>query len=194
MFSEYQLSGTIGIGLKIRSWWYRECTEVQGIALCRPESAQNWSRQFPVPSGATSKCPGRYATGNRKLPGSNHAWSWSISYYSLHFCTFSISPEPDFECDSNGITHLIFRKHPGKIFVYSCLSPAIKVAISDQLSLYYTQSLLRPTWTMLLGPDFWARSDGALHFAIKVLHGNVHRHLAVAAQSMCTICFWGATI
>ena len=33
-------------------------------------------------------------------------------------------------------------------------SPAIKVAISDQLSLYYTQSLLRPTLTILLGPVF----------------------------------------
>ena len=192
MFSEYQVSCTIGIGLKIRSWWHRECTEVQGIALCRPGSAQNWSRQFPVPSGATSKCPGRYAAGNRKLPGSNQSWYWPMSYHSMHHPTLSISPGPDFQSNSNGTTHMIFRKHLGKIFVYSCLSPAIKVGISDQLSLYYTQSLPHSTLTILLGPVFWARSDGALYCAIKVLRGNVYWHLAVAVQSMCTI-FWSYT-
>ena len=167
---------------------------MQGIAVCRLGSAQNWSRQFPVPSGTTFKCPGHYAAGNRKLPGSNHARSWSISYYSLHLPTLCISLGPYFQGDPNGTTHLILRKHLGKIFVYSCLSPAIKLAISDQLSLYCTQSLLRHTSPILPGADFWCRSGGALHIAIKVFHGNVHRHLAVAVQSMCTICFWSATI
>ena len=67
-------------------------------------------------------------------------------------------------------------------------SPAIKVAISDQLSLYYTQSLLRPTLSILLGSDFRCRSNGALHIAIKVLRGNVHRCLAVAVPLMSIIC------
>ena len=159
-----------------------------------PGSAQNWSRQFPVPSGATSKCPGRLAAGNRKLPGSNQGWSWPVLYHSLHLPTLSISLGPVFQSDSNGTTHLIFRKHPGKIFVYSCLSPAIKVAIWDQLGLYYTQSLLCHTLTILPGPDFWCRSDGALYIARKVLRGNVYWHLAVTVQSMYTICFCGTTI
>ena len=153
----------------------------------RPASALIWSRQFPVPSGVTSSTLGRCTTGNQKLPRSMLCRSWPTYCYSLHFCTLSISIGPDFQSDSNDNTHLIFRQHPEKIFVYSCLSHAIKVAISDQFSLYYTQSLLHHTLTILLGPNFWARSNGALHFAIKVLHGNVYRHLAVAVQSMCTI-------
>ena len=123
-----------------------------------------------------------------KLPGSNQGWSWPTSYHSLHLATLSISLGPDFQSDSNGTTHLIFRKHLGKIFVYSCLSPAIKVGISDQLSLYYTQSLPHPTLTILLGPVFCARCDGALHFAIKVLRGNVLCHLAIPVPSMPIIC------
>ena len=71
--------------------------------------------------------------------------------------------------------------------MYSYLSPAIKVAISDQLSLYYTQSLLHPTLTILLELDFGARSDSTLHLAIKVLHGNVYRHLAIVVPLMPTI-------
>ena len=110
------------------------------------------SRIFP--DSTTSKCPGRCAAGNRKLPGSILGWSLSTWCYSLHFCTFSMSPGPDFQSDSNGTTHLIFRKHPGKIFVYSCLSPAIKVAIWDQLGLYCYQSLLPHTLSLLPGPDF----------------------------------------
>ena len=167
---------------------------MQGIALCRPGSAQNWSRQFLVPSGTTSKCPGRYTTGNWKLLGLNQSWCRPMSYHSLHHPTLSISPGPDFQSDSNGTTHMIFRKHLGKIFVYSCLSPAIEVAISDQLSLYCAQSLLRPTLSILLGPNFQACLDGTLYFAIKVLCGNVHQHLALAVQSMFPICFWGANI
>ena len=160
----------------------------------RPASALIWSRQFPVPSGVTSWTLGRCAAGDRKLPRSILGWSWPTYSHSLHFCTLSISLGPDFQSDSNGTTHLIFRKHPGKIFTYSCLSPAIKVAIWDQLGLYCYQSLLHHTLPILPGPDFWCRSDGALHIAIKVLRGNVHRHVTVAVQSMCTICFSGATI
>ena len=157
----------------------------------RPGSAMIWSRQFLVPSGVRSWTLEHCTAGNRKLPGSILGWSWSISYHSLHLSTLSIPLGPNFQCDSDGTTHLIFQKHLGKIFVYSCLSPPIKVAISDQLSLYYTQSLLCPTLTKLLGPDSWARSDGAFNFEIKILRGNVYRHLAVAVQSMCTICFGG---
>ena len=122
-----------------------------------------------------------------KLPGSNQGWSWPTSYHSLHLATLSISIGPDFRLDSHGTTHLIFRKHPEKIFVYSGLSHAIKVAISDQFSLYYIQSLLRHTLHILRGPDFLCYSDGVLHIAIKVLDGNVHRHVAIAVQSMCSI-------
>ena len=157
---------------------------MQRIAVCRPGSAQNWSRQFQVPSGWTSERPGRLAAGNRKLPGSNQGWSWPISYHSLHLRTLPISLGPDSQCDSNGTIHLIFQKSLGKIFMYSCLSPAIKVAICDQLGLYCYQSLLHHTLPILLGPDFWCQSDGALCFAIKALRGNIYRHLAVAVQSM----------
>ena len=160
----------------------------------RPISTLIWPRQLPVPSGATSWTLGHCAAGNQKLAGSILGWSWSISYYSLHLPTLSISLGLDLQSDSNGTTHLIFWKHHGKISMYSCLSPAIKVAIWDQLGLYCYQSLLPHTLPILPGPDFWCRSDGALHIAIKVLRGNVHRHVAVTVQSMCTICFWGATI
>ena len=159
---------------------------MQRIVRYRPGSGMIWSRQFPVPSGATSKCLGRYDTGNRKF--------WPMSYHFWHLAILSISLGPDFQSNFNGTTHLIFWKHPGKIFVYSCLGPAIKVAIWDQLGLYCYKSLLRHTLPILPGPDFWRRSDGALHIAIKVLRGNMHRHIAVAVQSMCTICFCGTTI
>ena len=160
----------------------------------RPGSALIWFRQFPVPSGVTSWTLGRCAAGNRKLPRSILGWSWPTYCYSLHFCTLPILIGPDFESDSNGTTHLIFRQHPEMIFVYSGLSLAIKLAIWDQLGLYCYQGLLRHTLPILPGPDFWCRSDGAYHIALKVLRGNVHRHVAVAVQSMRTICFWGATI
>ena len=98
-----------------------------------------------------------------------------------------MSPGPDFQSDSNGTTHLIFRKHPGKIFVYSCLSPAIKVAIWDQLGLYCYQSLLHHILPILPTPDFLCQSDGALCSAINVLRENIYRHLAITVQSMCTL-------
>ena len=122
-----------------------------------------------------------------EIAGIKSSRCWPMSYPSLQLATLSISLGPDFQSDSNGTTHLIFRKDLGKIFVYSCLSPAIKVAIWDQLGLYCYQSLLRHTLSILPGPDFWCRFDGALHIAIKVLCGNVHQHLGATVQLMCTM-------
>ena len=107
---------------------------------------------------------------------------------------FLASIGPDFQSNSNGTTYLIFQNHPEKIFVYSGLSHAIKVAISDQFSLYCMQSLLRHTLHILPRPDFLCHSDSVLHIEVKVLCGNVHQHLALAVQSMFPICFWGANI
>ena len=81
------------------------------------------------PDNITSLRPEHCAVWEPEIAGIKSSRCWPMSYHSLHHATLSISLGPDFQFDSNGTIHLIFRKHPGKIFVYSCLSPAIKVAI-----------------------------------------------------------------
>ena len=43
------------------------------------------------------------------------------------------------------------------------------------------------TWLILLGPDFLCHFNGALHFALQVLHEIVLCHLAISVSSMATI-------
>ena len=61
------------------------------------------------------------------------------------------------------------------------------ISWSHQICPYWVCTVWYSMRAILLGPDFWCHSNGALHFMLKVLRGNTQWHLAISSPSMATI-------